>query len=198
MGALGPCFSLFQEYTVHTSRLFFLCRVSSYPIQKEEKNTVNPTSLSGGKRPWNWNPQVWKDADRQTCELSLGNNQERFSRYKGLAKHPECSATEGIQASWRRKYPSASLWWQLSALGYNMLHGRSSTALQQLRESESNFNSRTQKADNWTVWNDSWWQRRSKHSSAPNTEACNLERVTADVLQLLGLCTSLSVTSLKL
>ena len=49
MGALGPCFSLFQEYTVHTSRLFFLCRVSSYPIQKEEKNTANPTSLSGGE-----------------------------------------------------------------------------------------------------------------------------------------------------
>ena len=98
MGALGSCSSLFQEYTVHTSCLFFLYRVSSYPIQKE-KNIANPTSLSGGKRPRNWNPQVWKDVDRQTCELSLGNNQERFS---GFAKHPECSVKEGIQVSWRK------------------------------------------------------------------------------------------------
>ena len=82
----------------------------------------------------------------------------------------------GLQyASWKVIYQhwvtTCFMEGQLSALGYNMLHGRSSNALWQLRESESHFNSRTQKADNWTVWNDSWWRRRSKHSSAPSTEA---------------------------
>ena len=38
MGALGPCFGLFQEYAVH---------MSNYTIQKEEENAANPTRLSG-------------------------------------------------------------------------------------------------------------------------------------------------------
>ena len=187
MGALGSCSSLFQEYTVHTSRLFFLYRVSSYPIQKE-KNTANPTSLSGGKRSRNWNPQVWKDVDRYV-NLALAIIKKDF---QGLQSTLNAQWQKGFKSAEDGSVPSASLWWQLSALGYNMLHGR----LRQLRENESHFNPRTQKADN------ELYGMTAGDGGDLNIAVSQVQkqsgRVTADVLQLLGLCTSLMVTNLKL
>ena len=55
-----------------------------------------------------------------SIDFRLYGGQESFSRYKGFARDPECSVTEGMQASWRREHPSTPLWWHQHCVTYFM------------------------------------------------------------------------------
>ena len=188
MGALGSCSSLFQEYTVHTSRLFFLYRVSSYPIQNKKTQPTLQVSVEV-KGP---EIEILKSGKMLTDKHVNLASAIIKKDFQGLQSTLTAQWQKGFKSAEEGSIPSASLWWQLSALGYNMLHGR----LRQLRENESHFNPRTQKADN------ELYGMTAGDGGDLNIAVSQVQkqsgRVTADVLQLLGLCTSLMVTNLKL